>query len=259
MALVMLVTGALLLLGPEFVYLRDQFGTRMNTIFKFYFQTWVLWGLAGAFGLWAIAQRARPQVWVSVTAALGVAIIGGLVYTVAGVCSKAAPICSGEARQTAQPSLDGMAYFARQYPDDWAAIQWLEANAPGGAVIAEGIGGQYWIEGRFSRISMATGLPTVLGWPGHESQWRGDRYFNQYLSGREPDVRALYQTRDWPAANEILERYGIEYVIVSPLERDKYTDINQGVQLYQPKFDRYMRVAFQSGDVTIYQRLSGGQ
>jgi uncharacterized membrane protein len=175
------------------------------------------------------------------------------------VCSKAAPICSGEARQTAQPSLDGMAYFARQYPDDWAAIQWLEANAPGGAVIAEGIGGQYWIEGRFSRISMATGLPTVLGWPGHESQWRGDRYFNQYLSGREPDVRALYQTRDWPAANEILERYGIEYVIVSPLERDKYTDINQGVQLYQPKFDRYMRVAFQSGDVTIYQRLSGGQ
>ena len=34
------------------------------------------------------------------------------------------------------PTLDGMAYFAAQYPDEWAGIQWLRANVPGLPVIA---------------------------------------------------------------------------------------------------------------------------
>ncbi|HID24560.1 MAG TPA: NAD-dependent epimerase/dehydratase family protein, partial [Planctomycetaceae bacterium] len=51
--LLLVLTGALLTLAVEFVYLRDVFGTRMNTVFKFYFQTWALWGIAGAYGLFA--------------------------------------------------------------------------------------------------------------------------------------------------------------------------------------------------------------
>jgi uncharacterized membrane protein len=252
MSLVMLLTGALLLLGPEFVYLRDLFGSRMNTIFKFYFQTWVLWGLAGAFGLWYIAQYARRAAWMSMAAVTTLAIAGGLVYTLTSTCTKAAPLCDSAARQAspAQPTLDGMAYFARQYPDDWAAIQWLEDNVDGTPVMAEGIGGQYWIEGRFSRISMATGLPTVMGWPGHESQWRG-RYFDENLTGREGDVQRLYQARDWQTAKPLLDQYDIQYVVVSGLERQKYGAVRQ------EKFDQFMRPVFQAGDVTIYQRLDG--
>ncbi|HEX6387094.1 MAG TPA: DUF2298 domain-containing protein, partial [Anaerolineae bacterium] len=36
--LLLIFTGALLTLGPEFVYLRDNFGVRLNTVFKFYYQ-----------------------------------------------------------------------------------------------------------------------------------------------------------------------------------------------------------------------------
>ncbi|MBP7691166.1 MAG: hypothetical protein KA764_04585 [Anaerolineales bacterium] len=246
--LLLVLTGALLLLGPEFVYLRDNFGTRMNTIFKFYFQAWVLWGLAGAFGIWLIQREARPGVGRAAGMLVGVALAAGLLYTVPAVWSKANHF-SGPA------TLDGLAYFAQQHPDDWAAIQWLQANvagAPGAAsapVIAEGIGGQYWIEGRFSRIAMATGLPTVMGWPGHEAQWRG-RAFDA-VSEREGQIQQLYQVRDWTVTQAILTRYNIEYVVVSGLERQKY-----GV-IYQAKFDAYMRPVFQSGDVTIYQRLAG--
>jgi uncharacterized membrane protein len=41
--------GALLMLGPEFVYLRDLFGVRINTVFKLYFAGWVLWGVSAAY------------------------------------------------------------------------------------------------------------------------------------------------------------------------------------------------------------------
>jgi len=239
MALAMLLTGALLLIGPEFFYLRDEFGTRMNTLFKFYFQVWVLWGLAAAFGLWLMLAFAGPLVRWIVGIVMTLAILGGMVYTVSGVYSKA--------NHFAGPStLDGLAYFARDYPNDWAAIQWLQQNVPDAPVIAEGIGGEYWIEGRFSRISMVTGIPTVMGWPGHESQWRGQAF--DQVAEREGQIRTLYQVRDWNTAQSILDTYHIEYVYVSQLERDKYKPN------YILKFDQNMRVVFQSGDVTIYQR-----
>ncbi|MGQ0604915.1 MAG: DUF2298 domain-containing protein [Anaerolineales bacterium] len=242
--LLLALTGALLLLGPEFVYLRDNFGTRMNTIFKFYFQVWVLWGLAGAFGVWYIAQHARPVVRGLVTGLVGVAIAASLVYTWAATYSKTNHFAG-------PPTLDGMAYFAQQYPDDWAAIEWLNANVREPAVIAEGIGGQYWIEGRFSRISMATGLPTVMGWPGHEGQWRGN-YFGK-VGEREGAIQQLYQTRDAASALAMMKTYGIDYLVLSDLERQKYGQLNPA------RFEQFMRPIFQSGSLTIYQRADGGQ
>lgn len=243
--LVLTLTGALLLLGPEFVYLRDLFGTRMNTIFKFYFQAWVLWGLAGAFGLWLLAQHARPLVWRLSAGVMALSISASLVYTFAATFSATRGFAG-------PPTLDGMAYFARNYPNDWAAIQWLNRNVPNAPTLAEGIGGQYWIEGRFSRISMATGLPTVIGWPGHQSQWRG-RYFGN-IAGREDEVRNLYQSRSWDeAALRTLDKYGIEYVVWSDLERQKYGRSGEA------KFADLMRPVFQAGDLTVYQRLNGGQ
>jgi uncharacterized membrane protein len=144
-----------------------------------------------------------------------------------------------------------MDYFARNYPNDWTAIQWFEQNVADAPTLAEGIGGQYWIEGRFSRISMATGLPTVMGWPGHQNQWRG-RYFGN-LAGREDEIRNLYQSRTWDAAAlKTLDAYGIEYVVWSDLERQKYGRSGEA------KFADLMRPVLQSGDLTLYQRLNAG-
>ena len=48
---VLLIAAALVLtLVPEFVYLRDKFGTRMNTVFKFYYQGWLMLSVASAYG-----------------------------------------------------------------------------------------------------------------------------------------------------------------------------------------------------------------
>jgi uncharacterized membrane protein len=237
MVLAMLLTGALLLIGPEWVYLRDNFGWRMNTIFKFYFQTWSLWSLAAGFGIWHIAQAARRLTrWVA-AGLLTLAALGGLVYTGTSLYSKTNGMVSAS-------NLDGMSWFAAQYPDDWAGIQWLQRNVTDPSVEAEAVGGAYNIEE--SRIAMATGMPTVMGWTNHEGQWRGSSY--GLVAERPQQIQTLYQVRDWDTAQAVLDRYQIEYVIIGNEEHTKYNP------LYQPKFDQNMDVVFKSGSLTIYRR-----
>jgi uncharacterized membrane protein len=56
----MILWGGLLAFIPENVYLLDFFGKRMNTIFKFYYQTWILWSLAGGFSLAVLWRVVNP-------------------------------------------------------------------------------------------------------------------------------------------------------------------------------------------------------
>ncbi len=48
--LLLIVLGVLLIIGPDFLYLQDNFGYRINTVFKFYYQAWILLSLASAYG-----------------------------------------------------------------------------------------------------------------------------------------------------------------------------------------------------------------
>ncbi len=241
-ALILIAVGALLVVGPEWLYLRDMFGARMNTVFKLYFQAWVLWGVAGWVGLWWLWRTAGRRVRGVVGATTLAAVGCGLAYTIAGAASVAL---------TEPPTLDGLAYFARTYPDDWAAIQWLESEADPGDVIVEGISGQYWMDGIYSRVSMATGLPTVLGWPGHEGQWRGSA-LDDVLAEREADVARLYTTRDPAVLSEILARYDVRYVIVGRVEETKYLVGPNAPPLR--KFDDALTRVFESGQLIIYER-----
>ena len=90
-----------------------------------------------------------------------------------------------------------------------------------------------------------TGLPTLLGWGGHESQWRGNY---EEPARREPDIDTLYNTIDLQQAQALLDKYNITYVLVGPLERERYTP--SGLN----KFVALMEIAFQADDVTIYRR-----
>ncbi len=223
--------GALLVLTPNFIYLRDQFGTRMNTVFKFYYQGWLMWGLAAAYGV--IWLMRRPTRWQPLfTTACFVALAAGLVYP-----SLALPSRTNNFHPVFGWTLDAGAYLARQSPDEWAAIQVLR-RAPLGTV-AEAVGGSYT---QYARISTYTGLPTVLGWPGHESQWRGGAAL---FAGRENDIATLYTTHDWATAAQIITTYHIRYIVVAPLERNTY-------HVDESKFHQHLPVYFQQGEVTIY-------
>jgi uncharacterized membrane protein len=162
-------------------------------------------------------------------------VIGvGLVYPVFSLPSKTNNF---GANHPEQRTLDGAAYLANIMPDDYQAIQFMEKLGPG--VVAEAVGGQY---SEYARFATFTGKPTVLGWPGHEGQWR-----NQALQGsREMDIETLYTTPDWAIAQEIINRYNIRYIVVGNLERSTY-------HVNEEKFNRFLQPVFQQGNVTIYE------
>jgi uncharacterized membrane protein len=150
---------------------------------------------------------------------------------------------SGEQKTIVGGSLHGL---GNKHPDELAGIAFLNDLAEGqDFVIAEAVGNDYQENGR---ISMATGLPTIIGWKGHEDQWRGGDCVP--CRGRFEDVDTLYSSPDPAQMGQILAKYGVSFVYVGPLEQDRYGD-SGGLAKFQQ-----LPVAFQQGAVTIY-RTSG--
>ncbi|WP_420631926.1 DUF2298 domain-containing protein [Candidatus Leptofilum sp.] len=252
-ALLLIATGALLTLGPEFVYLRDNFGVRLNTVFKFYYQAWVMFGVAGLFGLsylWLAARESgRKLIPAGVTVVYTAVFVGTLLFPYYAVQSRAiefrGPV---ESASRQPPTLNGLAQTAAFNPDEYAAIMWLRDNVDGTPTIVEAVGGQY---SAYGRISASTGIPTLLGWAGHEYQWRG--YTTPEPAERDPVVRDIYTLPGWDNNNiaSVLDVYSVDYIYVGHLERNTY-----GLDGRLPgsnKFSEQLEVAYQNGSVTIYR------
>ena len=51
----------LICFGTELVYIRDVFEMRMNTIFKFYYQAWLIWGVLAGYAVWWLFGGRRTK------------------------------------------------------------------------------------------------------------------------------------------------------------------------------------------------------
>lgn len=240
LALMLIILSCLVLAGTEIVYLRDSFAGsasyRMNTVFKFYYQAWLLLGIAGAYGLyrtWAIWQRLASQ-----TAASLFLLVGGLALAAGAVYTVLAP--GPLLPSYGSLSLNGMAWLDSAYPSDAAGIQWLIRHAPARSVVAEATGNEYT---DYARVSTFTGLPTIMGWAGHEGQWRGA---DPAIGTRVQAIRTLYTTTSIPAARSILATYHVRYIFVGDLERQAYGTAGLA------KFRRFTRPVFQRGTTVVY-------
>lgn len=231
---ILILMGGLLVLFVEFFYLRDQFGTRMNTIFKFFYQTWVFWGLAAAFGT-AVLLRGLRGIW-NILFRIGFALllIAALTYPVLSLWNKTSGF-----NPSAGYTLDGTAYLDRNAPEDMATIRWLESAGEG--VVVEAVGPQY---SEYARVATNSGQPGLLGWVGHEIQWRGGR---KEIGTREEDIAAIYSSNDWQQTKLLLDMYGVRYIIVGDLERRTY-------RVNEAKFLRFLgQPVFQSGQTSVYE------
>lgn len=240
-ALGLAAIGLGLTLTPEVVYLRDNFGWRMNTIFKFYYQAWLLFGLVGAFTI--VTSLSHTRGWRLAPALLsGLALVlatASTVYLIAGAYSKT----QGFSRT---PTFDAGAYLATAAPAEYGAIEWVRANTLPTAVVVEGKGRSYGAE--TNRISTMTGRPTPLGWDGHESQWRG-RAYGAMAAGRPEALQAIYGAATPEQRARVLEEFGADYVYVGPQERAQY---NLSPIMEQALFAQ-LELVYENGDVRIYR------
>ena len=237
----LILVGIGLTLFPEFFYLRDQFGWRMNTIFKFYFEAWILWGVAAAYASVEMLSNLKGVKVILFNIAWIAVLICSLAYPTVMILNKT----NNFNPQMWTPdgivpywTLDGNAYINNATPDEYAAMQWLNQQPLG--VVAEAVGGSY---SDFARISTRTGMPTVLGWPGHEGQWRGGY---AEVGSREMDIETLYTTENWQTTLGIIQRYNIRYIYVGNSEMVKYP-------VNIDKFTKNLPLVYANNGVSIFE------
>ncbi|MGB7538544.1 MAG: DUF2298 domain-containing protein [Anaerolineales bacterium] len=246
--LILVLWGALMALFPEYFYLRDLFGSRINTVFKFYFQAWTFLSIAAAYGIKRLIEEIQARSAAGgahrtyATAALAIVfiplLIGSLYYPMA-VWTK-----MNEVKNPNEPTLDASAYLPVEDPADAAAIKWMQENIVDNGPLVEAVGDDYIAAA--ARVSTATGIPNILGWRFHEMQWRGE---SGEVLRRVADVEELYKSPDWISAEEILARYDVRYVYFGRLEEDLYG--TRGLS----KFRMHLKVIYEADGVIIFERV----
>ncbi len=239
---VLMIAGLGSILIPEVVFLRDVFGSRMNTVFKFYYDAWILLAIAAPVIVWELVVAFREvsvsSLWVRPVAAASLAgaavlVLGGTIYPVAATATKSSGALGA-------PTLDGMIHLRQFRSEDAAAIDWLRRNHPGVGVV-EAVGDDYTDAGRFSTFA---GVPTLVGWPGHEVQWRGP---SPAVDQRKELARRVYTSSDVSVWRNDVQQTEMRFVVLGGLEREIYGP-TAGVAL-----DQAFPVIQQFGATKVYE------
>lgn len=236
-ALLLALVGLGLVLVPELVYAHDVFANRMNTVFKFYYQAWLFLGIAGAAGIVFAWRRGGTR---RIPSALALVVLcAGLVYAPAAVRSKTA---AGPSSGT----LDALDFVRGEHPEVFEAIEWVRAHTPRDALVVQAAGRSY--HAGDALISTATARPTLVGWEGHERQWRGGA-FDRMADGRLDALRRIYTPESERALAEVLCAWGVDYVYVGPVERARYA-IGPD---HETRLERTLTLVFERGRVRLYR------
>ena len=134
---------------------------------------------------------------------------------------------------------DASVFVYRSFYTDFKAIDWMNRNISGVRTILEAPGDSY---SDYGRISVATGLPTVIGWNNHEYLWRGGY---EEVAARIEDADRIYTAEDEETARELVDKYGVEYIYIGALEYARYPELNRTL------LEKLGRIAYEDEDACI--------
>jgi YYY domain-containing protein len=236
---ILVITGILVSLFCEIFYIKDSLGTsnpdniRFNTVFKFYIQNWILWGISsGAILFYFRGSFTNRKSWGLIALIL---IIMASVYPIFATIGKSGGF-GGE------PTFDGESYIKKEHPADYKAILWFR-NLSGQPVVLQAPGEPYQWN---TYITAFTGLPTVIGWGGHEITWRLN---SSEINKRWSDTGTIYSSLDKEEVIALLKKYNISYIYFGEAEAKKYSP-----RLFESNPDHFVKV-FEYGDVVVFRTL----
>jgi uncharacterized membrane protein len=211
----------------------------MNTVFKFYYQAWIVLSVVGGYGSYVWLKNhsllvGRKKLLSRTALAIAAVLALSSVYF---------PVAAAVAKTTSSglgPNLDSLSYMESQDSDELNVINDLREIADSDDVLVEAIGDSY---SEYSRISGSSGVPAVIGWAFHERQWHGT---DELFADREEDVRTIYTTRDTEELQALIDKYGITFVVLGPRERSTYSNIVAGM------FDRLGDRIIKRGLYTVF-------
>ena len=229
---------------------------RMNTVFKFYLQSWTLFAIVSAAALGWILEEINlwKSNWQKIfNASMVILVFIAMLFPVIGTSAKIQDRMAKNAPRT----LDGMTYmeYANYYDqdqmiefdEDYRLIKWMQENIHGTPTIVEAQIPEYrW----GSRISINTGLPTVLGWNWHQRQQRGILQDAEVWQ-RSSEIASFYDTLDSSYVNDFIEKYNIDYIVVGQLER-AYHDAF-GIDKFSLWEDDNWEMIYHDNQTTLYK------
>ena len=257
-----IITAALVLMalfiaaGVDIITVKNDIG-RQNTIFKFYIQAWWLLAIAATYAIWRLwdvgafvtrQMSGLKTMWISAFAVLAV---GVLVYPV-----MATDVRLDDRFNGIGPGIDGEAYMddavyhtrgvTLEFVTDRPGIEWLRNNVKGAPVVVEA---QWDLYTWANRVSIYTGLPTILGWDWHQTQQRHE--YRWEVQRRRAAINNFYTTRDIEQARQFLDEFDVRYVYVGELERGAYP--SSGIEKFATEPELNLHPVFSEGPVTIYE------
>jgi len=247
-AVLLAVTGFAILAGTQVVYLKDFLSGgdyyRMNTLFKFFNQVWVLLGITAAVGfarLWSgwmdgelqsesdpapVTRSGQIGRWVW-TGAFALLLTASLFFPLFGTMSRVDDRLVGWRPE--RNTLDGLAYMNQgvySWPDasntielqyDRPAIDWLLDHVRGNVVIAETSELDYYRAGS-TRAASQTGLSGLGGF--HE----GEQRYGETIGARAALHQELWRTQSVFRMQEILDDLDVALVYAGQLENYLHPD-----------------------------------
>jgi uncharacterized membrane protein len=218
--LIILIWAIFLLILPEVIYVKDIYGItyhRANTMFKFTYQAFIMFALVAGFCYIRIISGINKVFLKAVTSVvLTVMIILPMVYPFLAIKGY-----YGSIGYSNYKGLDGLRFMETKFTDDYYVVRWLNEHVSGQEVVLEASGNDF---SNYNIISMATGLPTILGWSGHEWLWRGGA---EIPTQRAAEVQNIYESPEDTVTKSLIQKYNVAYIVIGSLERDKFKNIKE--------------------------------
>lgn len=230
--------GSFLIVIPEFFYAKDIYPMhfRANTMFKLGYQAFILMGIAATYTLLRVKVAYVHWMQKIPLQLMYLAVL----FLVAIYPFYSIPSYYGHLTKPVE--LDGTAWLLASYPENVELLKYMNTAIKGQPVVLEAQGDSYT---DFNHLSSYTGLPTVAGWWVHEWLWRGS---SDVVGKRIGDIVAMYESQDIEQTKQLLKKYHVKYVVVSTLEKQKYT------KLQENKFATIGKLVFKStnGNAKLY-------